>query len=91
MNLQEFQSRRLLFDEGIASPEGIVATSPGEAEAAFLELAPPAALVKGQTTGIARAEADLIRRCEHPHEVRSAAEEMLIPSPSRSARSGSRR
>jgi len=75
--IHEFQARRLLFEEGIDSPRGRVAESPGEAETAFLDLAPPAAYVKGQMVGPGRSGLGLVERAEHPHEVREAAARMV--------------
>jgi len=75
--IHEFQARRLLFEEGIDSPRGRVAESPGEAETAFLDLAPPAAYVKGQRVGPGRSASGLVAKAEHAHEIREAAAKML--------------
>ena len=88
MLIHEFQARRLLFEEGIDSPAGRTASSPGEAESAFLDLAPPAAMVKGQVRSVGRRQAGLVRRVEHPPEVREAAREMLSRRSPPGARAG---
>jgi succinyl-CoA synthetase beta subunit len=48
MKIHEYQAKQLLRDAGVAVPPGVVATSAGEAAAAFEELGGPLAVVKAQ-------------------------------------------
>jgi succinyl-CoA synthetase beta subunit len=48
MKIHEYQAKQLLREAGVAVPAGTVAASPGEASAAFRQLACPLAVVKAQ-------------------------------------------
>ena len=48
MNVHEYQAKEILRASGVAVPEGIVASTPGEAAAAFDRLGAPMAVVKAQ-------------------------------------------
>ena len=48
MKIHEYQAKQLLRDAGVAVPDGIVATTPDEASAAFKQLGGPLAVVKAQ-------------------------------------------
>src|SRR3954453_8664212 len=48
MKIHEYQGKQLLREAGVAVPQGIMATSPDEASAAFRELGGPLAVVKAQ-------------------------------------------
>lgn len=77
MELQEFQAKALLGRYSVAVPEGFVARTPDEAEAAAARLGPGRLFVKAQIAAGDRLGAGGIREAGSPAEARSAADELM--------------
>ena len=76
MNVHEYQAKQLLRDYGVAVPEGRLATTPQEAEAAAVELGGTVA-VKAQIHAGGRGKGGGIRLAKTPADVRKAADAIL--------------
>ena len=75
MNFEEYAAKPLLTAAGIATPKGIVAATPGEAEAAAAEIG--ACVVKAQVPTGKRGKAGGIKPAATPEAARAAAEAIL--------------
>ena len=76
MKLHEFQAKQLLARAGIPIPDGHLATTPQEAEAAARAIAAPVA-VKAQVHVGGRGKAGGIKVAKTPDEARAAASAIL--------------
>ena len=76
MNVHEYQAKQLLRDYGVAVPEGRLATTPREAEAAAVELGGTVA-VKAQIHAGGRGKGGGIKLAKTPADVRKAADAIL--------------
>jgi succinyl-CoA synthetase beta subunit len=77
MQVLECDAKQLLSRHGIASPPGIVAATPAEAEAAALRLGRGLVFVKAQVTAGDRMTAGGIRAAHSAAEAKAAARELL--------------
>jgi succinyl-CoA synthetase beta subunit len=77
MQLHEFQAKRVLSRYSIAVPEGLIATTADEAEAAAMRLGPGIVFVKAQSLAGDRAAADAVRPAQSAALVKAAAKELL--------------
>jgi succinyl-CoA synthetase beta subunit len=75
MNFEEYAAKPLLTAAGIATPKGIIATTPDEAEAAAVEIG--ACVVKAQVPTGKRGKAGGIRPAATPEAARNAAAAIL--------------
>ncbi|MCP5040781.1 MAG: ADP-forming succinate--CoA ligase subunit beta [bacterium] len=77
MNVHEYQAKGLLRDFGVAVPEGILATTPAEAEAAARELGTKIVVVKAQVHAGGRGKGGGVKLAKSPSEAKQAASEIL--------------
>jgi len=77
MNVHEYQAKGLLRDFGVAVPDGILATTPAEAEAAARELGGSIVVVKAQVHAGGRGKAGGVKLAKSPTEAKEAASEIL--------------
>ncbi len=77
MNVHEYQAKQLLREAGVAVPEGRLATTPAEAEAAARALGAEVVAVKAQVHAGGRGKAGGIKLVRSPAEARQAASEIL--------------
>ena len=77
MNVHEYQAKQLLRSFGVAVPEGILATTPGEAETAARELGTSVVVVKAQVHAGGRGKAGGVKLAKSPAEAKEAASEIL--------------
>ncbi len=77
MNVHEYQAKALLKDYGVAVPDGRVAYTAEEAEAAARELAGPVYVVKAQIHAGGRGKGGGVRLAKSPAEVGQIAGAML--------------
>ncbi len=77
MNVHEYQAKALLRDFGVAVPEGILATTPAEAEAAARELGTKIVVVKAQVHAGGRGKGGGVKLAKSPGEAKQAASEIL--------------
>ena len=77
MNVHEYQAKQLLRSFGVAVPEGILATTPGEAETAARELGTSVVVVKAQVHAGGRGKAGGVKLAMSPAEAKEAASEIL--------------
>lgn len=77
MNVHEYQAKGLLREFGVAVPEGILATTPAEAEAAARELGTKVVVVKAQVHAGGRGKGGGIKLAKSPSEAKQAASEIL--------------
>ncbi len=77
MNVHEYQAKGLLRDFGVAVPEGILATTPAEAEAAARELGTKVVVVKAQVHAGGRGKGGGVKLAKSPSEAKQAASEIL--------------
>ena len=77
MNVHEYQAKGLLRDFGVAVPEGILATTPAEAETAARELGTKIVVVKAQVHAGGRGKGGGIKLAKSPSEAKQAASEIL--------------
>ncbi len=75
MNFEEHAAKPLLAAAGIAIPDGVVATTPEEAEAAAARIG--ACVVKAQAPVGKRGKAGGIKLANTPGEAKAAAQEIL--------------
>jgi len=76
MNIHEYQAKSLLRDFGVAVPEGVLATTPEEAERAASELG-GVIVVKAQIHAGGRGKGGGIKVVKSPAEAKQAAQDML--------------
>jgi succinyl-CoA synthetase beta subunit len=77
MNVHEYQAKALLRDYGVSVPEGKLATTPAEAEAAAQALDTPVVVVKAQVHAGGRGKGGGIKLAKSPAEAKQQAEEIL--------------
>ena len=74
MNVHEYQAKTLLQQFGVAVPEGALATTPAEAEAAAKKLGAPIAVVKAQVHAGGRGKGGGIKLAKSPARGEAACE-----------------
>ncbi|NNL87090.1 MAG: ADP-forming succinate--CoA ligase subunit beta [Myxococcales bacterium] len=77
MNVHEYQAKALLRDYGVSVPEGKLATTPAEAEAAAKALQTPVVVVKAQVHAGGRGKGGGIKLAKSPAEAKQQADEIL--------------
>jgi succinyl-CoA synthetase beta subunit len=77
MNVHEYQAKALLKRFGVNVPEGILATTPAEAEQAARELGTPIVVVKAQVHAGGRGKGGGVKLAKSPAEAKQAASEIL--------------
>ncbi len=77
MNVHEYQAKALFRDFGVAVPEGELATTPAEAEAAAKRLGMPVVVVKAQVHAGGRGKGGGIQLAKSPAEAKQRASEIL--------------
>jgi len=77
MNVHEYQAKALLREFGVAVPEGILATTPAEAETAARELGTKVVVVKAQVHAGGRGKGGGVKLAKSPSEAKQAASEIL--------------
>ncbi len=77
MNVHEYQAKELLRQYGVAVPEGQLATTPAEAEAAARALGSEVVVVKAQVHAGGRGKGGGIKLAKSPAEAKTAASEIL--------------
>ncbi len=77
MNVHEYQAKALFREFGVAVPEGELATTPAEAEAAAKRLATPVVVVKAQVHAGGRGKGGGIQLAKSPAEAKQRASEIL--------------
>jgi succinyl-CoA synthetase beta subunit len=77
MNVHEYQAKSLFREFGVAVPEGELATTPAEAEAAAKRLAVPVTVVKAQVHAGGRGKGGGIQLAKSPAEAKKHASEIL--------------
>ncbi|MEN8160889.1 MAG: ADP-forming succinate--CoA ligase subunit beta [Myxococcota bacterium] len=77
MNVHEYQAKSLFREFGVAVPEGELATTPAEAEAAAKKLGTPIVVVKAQVHAGGRGKAGGIQLAKSPAEAKQRASEIL--------------
>jgi succinyl-CoA synthetase beta subunit len=77
MNVHEYQAKALLGEFGVPVPEGLLATTPAEAEQAARTLGTPVVVVKAQIHAGGRGKAGGVKLAKSPAEAQQAASEIL--------------
>jgi succinyl-CoA synthetase beta subunit len=77
MNVHEYQAKELLGSYGVAVPEGRLATTPAEAEAAARALGGDVVVVKAQVHAGGRGKAGGVKLARSPSEAKQAAADIL--------------
>ena len=77
MNVHEYQAQQLLREFGVAVPEGRLASTPAEAEAAARQLDADVVVVKAQVHAGGRGKAGGIKLARTPAESKTVASEIL--------------
>ena len=77
MNVHEYQAKALLRSFGVAVPEGVLATTPAEAETAARDLGTDVVVVKAQVHAGGRGKAGGVKLAKSPAEAKQAASEIL--------------
>ncbi|MCK5444362.1 MAG: acetate--CoA ligase family protein, partial [Rhodospirillaceae bacterium] len=77
MDIHEYQAKELLAGFGVPTPNGGLATSPGEAAYRATEIGGEKWVVKAQVHSGARGKAGGIKVCTDEREIWDAAEELL--------------
>ena len=77
MNVHEYQAKEVLREFGISVPEGRVATTPAEAEAAARALGTSVVVVKAQVHAGGRGKAGGVKLAKSPAEAKAVASEIL--------------
>ena len=77
MNLHEYQAKALLKKYGLPVQEGILATSPDEAVAAYKKLAGKFAVIKAQVHAGGRGKAGGVKVVKSKDEAAEYAEQIL--------------
>jgi len=77
MKIHEYQGKAILKEYGVPVPRGIVARTPGEAEAAARELGTDVVVVKAQIHAGGRGKGGGVKLAKSPEEARQLAEQIL--------------
>ncbi len=77
MNVHEYQAKELLRSFGVAVPEGILATTPDEAEAAAKKLGTAVTVVKAQVHAGGRGKGGGVKLAKTPAEAKQHASDIL--------------
>jgi succinyl-CoA synthetase beta subunit len=77
MNVHEYQAKGLFRQFGVAVPDGALATTPAEAEAAAKKLGAPVVVVKAQVHAGGRGKGGGIKLAKSPGEAKQQASEIL--------------
>jgi succinyl-CoA synthetase beta subunit len=77
VNVHEYQAKGLFREFGVAVPEGELATTPAEAEAAAKRLGVPVVVVKAQVHAGGRGKGGGIQLAKSPAEAKQRASEIL--------------
>jgi succinyl-CoA synthetase beta subunit len=77
LNVHEYQAKSLFRQFGVAVPEGALATTPAEAEAAAKKLGAPVVVVKAQVHAGGRGKGGGIKLAKSPSEAKQQASEIL--------------
>ncbi len=77
MNVHEYQAKALFREFGVAVPDGVLATTPEEAERAAKNLATPVVVVKAQVHAGGRGKGGGVKLAKSPAEAKTAASEIL--------------
>ncbi len=77
MNVHEYQAKALFREFGVAVPDGVLATTPEEAERAAKNLATPVVVVKAQVHAGGRGKGGGVKLARSPAEAKTAASEIL--------------
>jgi succinyl-CoA synthetase beta subunit len=77
VNVHEYQAKALFRDFGVAVPEGMLATTPGEAAQAARKLGTDVVVVKAQVHAGGRGKAGGVKLAKSPAEAEKAASEIL--------------
>lgn len=77
MKIHEYQAKELFRGYNIAVPNGILATTPGEAKAAAQKLGTPVVVVKAQIHAGGRGKGGGIKLAKNPDEAATKAAELL--------------
>jgi succinyl-CoA synthetase beta subunit len=77
VNVHEYQAKALFRQFGVAVPEGELATTPAEAEAAAKRLGAPVVVVKAQVHAGGRGKGGGIQLAKSPAEAKQRASEIL--------------
>jgi succinyl-CoA synthetase beta subunit len=77
MNVHEYQAKELFREFGVAVPEGVLATTPEEAERAAKALGTPIVVVKAQVHAGGRGKGGGVKLAKSPSEAKAAASEIL--------------
>jgi len=77
MNVHEYQAKALFREFGVAVPDGVLATTPEEAERAAKNLATPVVVVKAQVHAGGRGKGGGVKLAKSPAEAKTAAGEIL--------------
>ena len=82
MNVHEYQAKDVLREFGVAVPEGHLATTPAEAEAAAKKLGTPVVVVKAQVHAGGRGKGGGVKVVKSPGDAKTAASvSTAYPSP----------
>ena len=77
MNVHEYQAKELFREFGVAVPEGVLATTPEEAERAAKTLGTAIVVVKAQVHAGGRGKGGGVKLAKSPGEAKTAASEIL--------------
>ncbi len=77
MNVHEYQAKELFREYGVAVPEGVLATTPEEAERAAKSLGTPIVVVKAQVHAGGRGKGGGVKLAKSPAEAKTSASEIL--------------
>ena len=77
MKIHEYQAKDILKKFGVAVPEGIVASTPAEARAAFEKLGAPLAVVKAQIHAGGRGKGGGVKLVRSGHDAEEAAKAIM--------------
>jgi succinyl-CoA synthetase beta subunit len=77
MNVHEYQAKELFREFGVAVPEGVLATTPEEAERAAKALGTPIVVVKAQVHAGGRGKGGGVKLAKSPSDAKTAASEIL--------------
>jgi succinyl-CoA synthetase beta subunit len=77
LNVHEYQAKSLFREFGVAVPEGELATTPAEAEAAAKKLGTPVVVVKAQIHAGGRGKGGGVKLAKSPAEAKQHASEIL--------------
>ncbi|NBV54260.1 MAG: ADP-forming succinate--CoA ligase subunit beta [Proteobacteria bacterium] len=77
MNIHEYQAKDLFRKFGVAVPEGMLAKTGAEAEAAAKKIGTAITIVKAQVHAGGRGKAGGVKVCKSPADAKAAAEKLL--------------